>query len=63
MSNDAKRVSNDAKREPNLVNRLVVRELQNELAGAEGLIVVSWGALVAKENEGLRNKLARRAAN
>jgi len=46
------------KREPNLVNRLVFRELAAELEGAEGLIVVSWDALVAKENEGLRNKLA-----
>lgn len=49
---------NDVKRAPNVVNRLVVRELTNELEGAEGLVVVSWDALVAKENEGLRNKLA-----
>jgi large subunit ribosomal protein L10 len=51
-------MSNDLKREPNLVNRLVVRELTAEFAGAEGLIVVSWNALVAKENEDLRDKLA-----
>src|SRR5258705_1768043 len=51
-------MSNDTKRAPNLVNRLVVRELTNELKDADGLIVVSWYALVAKETEGLRNKLA-----
>jgi large subunit ribosomal protein L10 len=51
-------MSNDTQRAPNLVNRLVVQELKSELDGAEGMIVVSWGALVAKENEGLRNKLA-----
>ncbi len=51
-------MSNDVKREPNLVNRLVVRELNAEFGGAEGLVVLSWDALKAKENEGLRNKLA-----
>jgi large subunit ribosomal protein L10 len=53
-------MSNDVKREPNLVNRLVVRELNAEFGGAEGLVVVSWDALVAKENEGLRDKLAEK---
>lgn len=51
---------NDVKREPNLVNRLVVRELNEEFGGAEGLVVLSWGALVAKENEGLRDQLAEK---
>src|SRR6478752_8964311 len=53
-------MSNDVKREPNLVNRLVVRELNAEFGSAEGLVVVSWNALVAKENEGLRDQLAEK---
>lgn len=43
---------------PNLVNRLVVRELTQEFASAEGMVFVSYAGLNAKENEGLRNKLA-----
>lgn len=45
---------------PSLVNRLVVRELTGEFERAEGLIVVTWGGLGAKDNEGLRNKLAEK---
>ena len=42
----------------NLVNRLVVQELTQEFQGSEGLLVVSYGGLNAKDNEGLRDKLA-----
>ena len=39
---------------PNVVNRLVVQELTHEFKDAEGMVVVSWGALNAVENETLR---------
>lgn len=45
---------------PNVVNRLVVRELTHEFKDVEGLVVVSWGALNAVENETLRDKLAEK---
>lgn len=45
---------------PNLVNRLVVRELTAAFEGAEGLILVAWGGLNAVENETLRDKLAEK---
>lgn len=45
---------------PNVVNRLVVRELTHEFKDAEGMVVVSWNALNAVENEGLRDKLAEK---
>ena len=44
---------------PNLVNRLVVQELTQELASAEGMLVVSFGGLTVKESEGLRGSLAK----
>src|SRR5436853_5453806 len=47
---------------PNLVNRLVVQELTQEFQGSEGLLVVSYGGLNAKDNEGLRDKLAEKGA-
>ncbi|MBI5364006.1 MAG: 50S ribosomal protein L10 [Planctomycetes bacterium] len=47
---------------PNLVNRLVVRELQNDLGKAEGMVIVSFGGLTVKESEALRNQLAKKGA-
>lgn len=47
---------------PSLVNRLIAQELTNEFRGADGLMVVSWGALNAVENEGLRDQLAEKGA-
>lgn len=47
---------------PNLVNRLVVKELQSELGKAEGMVIVSFGGLTVKESEGLRNGLAKKGA-
>lgn len=47
---------------PNLVNRLVVQELTKEFKDAEGLVVVSYGGLNAKDNEALRDKLAEKGA-
>lgn len=47
---------------PNLVNRLVVRELQNDLGKAEGMVIVSFGGLTVKESESLRNQLAKKGA-
>lgn len=43
---------------PNLVNRLVVQELKDELEDAQGLLVVSFGGLTVKESEGLRKQMA-----
>jgi large subunit ribosomal protein L10 len=45
---------------PNVVNRLVVQELTHEFKDAEGMVIVSWGALNAVENETLRDKLAEK---
>lgn len=47
---------------PNLVNRLVIKELQGELGPAEGLVIVSFGGLTVKESEALRNQLAKKGA-
>ena len=47
---------------PNLVNRLVVKELQQELGTAEGMVLVSFGGLTVKESESLRNALAKKGA-
>ncbi|MEZ5974152.1 MAG: 50S ribosomal protein L10 [Planctomycetota bacterium] len=43
---------------PNLVNQMVVRELEAEFAGAEGLIAVSFGGLTVKQTESIRGQLA-----
>jgi len=45
---------------PNVVNRLVVQELTHEFKAAEGMVIVSWVALNAVENETLRDKLAEK---
>ncbi len=45
---------------PNLVNRLVVRDLAKDFEGADGLILVSYAGLNAVENETLRDKLAEK---
>ncbi len=43
---------------PNLVNRMVVRELSETLGKAEGLLIVSMSGLSVRETEALRNSLA-----
>jgi large subunit ribosomal protein L10 len=43
---------------PNLVNKMVVRELSGVLAGADGLLLVSFAGLTVVESEALRNQLA-----
>jgi len=45
---------------PNLVNRLVVKELRRELGTAEGLVFVGFPGLTVKETEALRNALAKK---
>ncbi|MBK7878000.1 MAG: 50S ribosomal protein L10 [Planctomycetes bacterium] len=47
---------------PNLVNRLVIKELQSELGKAEGMVIVGFGGLTVKESEALRNALAKKGA-
>lgn len=43
---------------PNLINKMVVREMTDVLAGAEGMVMVSLSGLTVAETEGLRNELA-----
>ena len=43
---------------PNLVNRMVVRQLTREFQAAEGMVVISYGGLTVAENESLRDGLA-----
>ena len=43
---------------PNLVNKMVVRELTDELKDVEGMIVFSMTGLTVAENEELRDALA-----
>jgi large subunit ribosomal protein L10 len=45
---------------PNLINRLIVRDLAAAFEKAEGLVVVTYGGLTAVENETLRDKLAEK---
>jgi large subunit ribosomal protein L10 len=45
---------------PSLINRLIVQDLAAAFAGAEGLVLVSYGGLTAVENETLRDKLAEK---
>lgn len=45
---------------PNLVNRLVLQELKQEITAAEGLLVLSFAGLTVKETESLRNDLAKK---
>ena len=43
---------------PNLINEIIVRQLSDEFARAEGMVVVSMNGLTVKETESLRNALA-----
>lgn len=43
---------------PNIVKRIVNRELEREFDGIEGLLMVSFGGLTVEESETLRNELA-----
>lgn len=45
---------------PNIVNRMVLAELENEFADADGMVLVSYGGLATAENEALRNQLAEK---
>ena len=45
---------------PNLINRLIVRELSQDFESAEGMVIVSLDGLSVEETEGLRNGLAER---
>jgi len=45
---------------PNLVNRLVLKELQNELGTCDGMVIASFAGLSVKESEGLRNELSKK---
>ena len=43
---------------PNIVKRVVNRELEQAFDGIEGLVMVSFGGLTVEESEALRNELA-----
>lgn len=43
---------------PNLITEIIVRQLSDEFARAEGLVIVSLNGLTVAETENLRNSLA-----
>jgi large subunit ribosomal protein L10 len=43
---------------PNLINEIVVRQLSDEFARAEGMVVLSLSGLTVEETESLRDSLA-----
>jgi len=45
---------------PNIVNRLVVKELTEEFKEAEGMVVVTFGGLTVEETENIRGSLAEK---
>lgn len=45
---------------PNIVNKMVVRELTDEFKDAEGMLAVSFGGLDVKTTEELRGQLAEK---
>jgi len=45
---------------PNLINEIIVRQLSDEFARAEGLVFVSMTGLTVRETEDLRTALAQR---
>ena len=48
---------------PNIVNKMVVAELENEFKDAEGMVLVSFSGLSVEESDGLRGKLAEKNVN
>jgi len=45
---------------PNLINDIIVRQLSEEFASAEGMVIVSLSGLTVEETESLRDALAER---
>lgn len=45
---------------PSIVNKIVTKELTNELKDADGMVLVSFGGLTVSESEDLRSKLAEK---
>ena len=45
---------------PNIVNKMVVRELTSEFKDAEGILAMSFGGLTVKRTEELRGQLAEK---
>lgn len=43
---------------PNLINEIIVRQLSDEFARAEGMVIVSLTGLTVEDTENLRNSLA-----
>ncbi len=48
---------------PNLVNKMIVRELTDSMSDAEGLVIVSMAGLSVVESENLRNTLAEKGCS
>ncbi len=47
---------------PNIVNKMVVREITSEFGDAEGMVIVSMAGLTVTESEALRGSIAERGA-
>lgn len=45
---------------PNVVNKMVVRQMEGTFQGVDGMVVVSLDGLTVPESEGLRNSLAEK---
>jgi len=45
---------------PNIVNRMVMKELESEFKDSTGMLVVSFHGLTVEESEGLRGNLAEK---
>ena len=45
---------------PNIVNKMVMREMTDEFKSAEGMLLVSFAGLTVTETEALRNSLAEK---
>jgi len=45
---------------PNLINDIIVRQLSDEFARAEGMVIVSLTSMTVQQTEGLRDQLAER---
>ncbi len=48
---------------PNIVNKMVVAELEDEFKDVEGMVLVSFSGLSVEESDGLRGKLAEKNVN
>lgn len=48
---------------PNIVNKMVLAELENEFKDVEGMVLVAFSGLTVEESDDLRGKLAEKNVN